>query len=323
MESEVKREVFEYVEGQRIRGNDRSATEWLKKLNVPDADGMNYEYSWKRHGDPSVICTIWSEFIQVDRNGRWFAKERIEAEAKLGGGERSPMQKRRAKSRIELLKFAFEKKQPVIALLQINRKSIEELENNENASTSVRVRDEQFWYVVGWNERDKEAWLVRGELWDPTVKPLVCPVDAWQNDSSNPEDELLPGADEDSNFGFPDAEARKKIETAAIDFVTLHYESKDYRVESREDSNVGYDLDVFDPITGKLVAAIEVKGTSGGAPNFYITRNERACAAKLEAWQIAIVTNALDEPKLTILSAEEMEELFDFTVVAWRGTQRQ
>lgn len=323
MESEVKPKVLEYVERQRINGNDRTATKWLEKLNVPSAEGMNYEYAWKRNGTPAVICTIWSEFIQVDNIGRWLVRERIESETKLGGGERSPMQKLRAKNRIELLRFAFEKKQPVIALLQVNRKSIEELENNENASTSVRVKDEEFWHVVAWNERDREVWLVRGEPWDPTAKPTISPVNAGAHDSPTSTDEHSSGSNNDSNFGFPDAETRKKVEKAAVDFVTLHYESKGFRVESKEESNIGYDLDVFDSVTGNPIVSIEVKGTSGDVPNFYLTRNERACAAKLGTWQLAIVTNALDNPTLTILTADEMEELFDFTVVAWRCLRRQ
>lgn len=316
MRNEVNDEVLAYLDGQCQQGRHRTATEWLTKLGVQNPGGVNSEYAWWRTGDPAVICTIWAEFIQVDQRGRWYARERIEPDTKLGGGERSATQKRRAQNRIDLLRPTEGSSKPIVALLQINEKSIEELEQNENAKTSVRVRDEERWHVVGWDEAKKEAWLVRGAT--PWVPSLDEPKAERPTEDDDP---VMPGENE-SNFGFPDYETRKKIEAAAVAHVTQHYQSLGYRVDSKETQNLGYDLEVSDSSTGDVVAHVEVKGTSTTVPAFYITRNERVTASALDTWKLAIVTNAIDAPALQILSADEMEETFEFAEIAWRCLPR-
>ncbi|WP_367189905.1 DUF3883 domain-containing protein [Burkholderia sp. Ed8] len=291
MQNEVPPVVLKYLDNRRLAGKNLSATELLTKLGVKDARNLNSEYAWRRQGDPEVICTVWAEFIQIDPRGRWYTKERLQAETRLGGGERTPVQKRRGQERIDLLRLAANSGKAVIAFLQINQKSIKELEQNESAATSVRVKDDEVWHVVGWDEAKKEAWLVRGtDPWIPTVNQADLTFDEAQPGSPDTSETPPSGSENDSNFGFPDADTRKKVEKAAVDFVTLHYDSEGYRVDNEEKSNLGYDLAIFDSTTGELIAAVEVKGTSGDAPNFYITRNERACAAKLGVWQLAIVT---------------------------------
>ncbi|CAJ0776402.1 DUF3883 domain-containing protein [Ralstonia chuxiongensis] len=316
MQSEVPQEVFSYIDKQRLDGKDQSATEWLTRLGVAEPRSVNTEYAWSRNRDPAVVCTIWAEFVQIDRHGRWYVRERLEADTKLGGGERSTNQKRRAQNRINLLRPTEGSSKTVVALLQINKTSIEELKQNENAETIVRVKDEEHWQVVGWDESKKEAWLVRGaapwlpSLDEPTAEPP--PVD---------ESRASPGENE-SNFGFPDYETRKRIEDAAVAHVRQHYQGLGYRVDSKETQNVGYDLEVTDSSTGEIVGRVEVKGTSQQVPAFYITRNERATAKALDVWKLAIVTNAIDEPTLQILSADEMEADFEFTEIAWRCLPR-
>lgn len=316
MQNEVTQEVLSYIDKQRLGGNDRTATDWLTRLGIADPSSVNSEYAWKRTGEPAVICTIWAEFIQVDQCGRWYARERIEPDTKLGGGERSATQKRRAQNRIDLLRPIEGSSKPVVALLQINEKSIDELEQNENAKTSVRVRDEERWHVVGWDESKKEAWLVRGST------PWVPSMDKPKAERPTDDDDPATPDENESNFGFPDYETRKKIEDAAVAHVRQHYQSLGYRVDSKETQNLGYDLEVTDSLTGKILTHVEVKGTSKAAPAFYITRNERATAKALDTWKLAIVTNVIDEPKLRILSADEMETTFEFTEIAWRCLPR-
>ena len=316
MQSEVPQEVLSYIDKQRLGGNARTATDWLTRLGIADPTSVNSEYAWKRTGEPSVVCTIWAEFIQVDQHGRWFVRERIEPDTKLGGGERSANQKRRARNRIDLLRPTEGSSKAIVALLQINEKSIDELEQNENARTSVRVRDEEHWHVVGWDEAKKEAWLVRG------APPWVPSLDEPAAEHSPVDDSLASPSENESNFGFPDYETRKKIEDAAVAYVRQHYQGLGYRVDSKETQNVGYDLEVADSSTGEIVGRVEVKGTSQQVPAFYITRNERSSAQVLDAWKLAIVTNAIDEPTMQILSADEMEAAFEFTEIAWRCLPR-
>lgn len=316
MRKEVNEDVLTYLDERCGVGNHRSATDWLTRLRVQDPRSVNSEYAWRRNGDPAVICTIWAEFIKVDQSGRWYVRERLEPDTKLGGGERSPLQKRRAQNRIALLRPTKGSSKAVVALLQINEKSIEELERNENAATSVRVRDEEYWYVVGWDESKKEAWLVRGPT--PWIPSLDEP-----NADDPPTDGGRPASGEnESNFGFPDYETRKKIEDAAVAYAKLHYQNLGHQVDSKETENLGYDLEVTDSSTGKILAHVEVKGTSKTAPAFYITRNERASARSLDTWRLAIVTNAIESPTLQVLSPDEMETAFEFTEIAWRCTQR-
>jgi len=321
---EVNPVVLGYIEDRRLAGKALTATELLTKLGVSDARNVNSEYAWRRKGEPEVICTVWAEFIEVDSSGRWYMRDSLEVEARRGGGERTALQKRRGRDRKNLLQEAAANGRPVIVFLQINQKSIEELERNESATTSVRVKDDEYWHVVGWDDAEKEAWLVRGgKPWIPANNQNDLKGDPSETKSPHDDDNPPSDSGNDSNFGFPDAETRKKVESAAVEFVREQYEAKGYRVTSKETSNLGYDLEVVDATAGELVAAVEVKGTSGDAPNFYITRNERACAEALQAWRLAIVTNALTNPRLTTLSVNEMEEYFDFSVVAWRCVQRE
>lgn len=316
MQSEVPQEVLSYIDKQRLDGKDRTATEWLTRLGVAEPKSVNTEYAWSRNRDPAIVCTIWAEFIHVDQNGRWYARERIEPDTKLGGGERSTNQKRRAQNRIDLLRPAEGSSKTVVALLQINEKSIDELEQNENAKTSVRIKDEELWHVVDWDESKKQAWLVRG----PT--PWIPSLDEPKAERPTEDDDTATPGKNESNFGFPDYETRKRIEDAAVAHVRRHYQGLGYRVDSKETQNVGYDLEVTDSSTGDVVAHVEVKGTSTSVPAFYITRNERATANALDTWKLAIVTNAINEPKLRMLSADEMEATFEFTDIAWRCLPR-
>jgi len=72
--------------------------------------------------------------------------------------------------------------------------------------------------------------------------------------------------------GFGSIENNRKVEKAAIDFVTQHLRQKGYDVESREKECIGYDLDATHQKQKTL--HVEVKGVSGGQVHFPITANE-------------------------------------------------
>lgn len=95
-----------------------------------------------------------------------------------------------------------------------------------------------------------------------------------------------------------DAEARKRVEIAAVNYVTRHYEKLGYKVISREKDNIGWDLDV---ILGKTKLKIEVKGIAQEQVNVRITANEyRSMVDNKDSYRLCVVTNAIENPLLTV-----------------------
>ncbi|SEM35824.1 protein of unknown function [Syntrophus gentianae] len=113
--------------------------------------------------------------------------------------------------------------------------------------------------------------------------------------------------------GFPDPQTRKEIETASIEFVVNEFELKGYKVEDRQRENCGYDLLAT---SSNETLCLEVKGTDAPEWQFCITRNERNMSRQRE-WRLALVTMARINPKLDIMTGEEMEHTFDFDSLAW------
>jgi len=95
-----------------------------------------------------------------------------------------------------------------------------------------------------------------------------------------------------------DPDHNAKVEKAAIATVRDYYEKNFYIVESVEKDNVGWDLEA---ISGKVMLRIEVKGLSGSIANAQLSPNEYdAFAQNLNNYRLAIVTKALDSPRLLI-----------------------
>ena len=119
--------------------------------------------------------------------------------------------------------------------------------------------------------------------------------------------------------GFADSKTRKEIEQAAIKFVTAHYEAQDYKVESRESQNLGYDLLA---VKASTTLYLEVKGTDGSSPRFFLTRNERKCAGQEADWRLVLVTSARTAPQLQTLTIQDVERIFNLDPLAWECTPR-
>lgn len=117
--------------------------------------------------------------------------------------------------------------------------------------------------------------------------------------------------------GFADPAARKAVELAAIAYTQAHYEAQGYTVHDHQLDNLGYDLRATKP--GSVIK-LEVKGTGGPVSRFYLTRNERKCAASDAHWRIAIVTNAMISPRLEVLTAQQVENLYQLDPLAWECT---
>ena len=95
-----------------------------------------------------------------------------------------------------------------------------------------------------------------------------------------------------------DPARRYQVEKAAIDYVIKHY--KGYRCKSVERENKGWDLEFKH---GSVQLLVEVKGCSGHDVKVELTPNEYTAMRRQNPhYRLAIVTNALDNPHLSIVS---------------------
>ena len=103
-----------------------------------------------------------------------------------------------------------------------------------------------------------------------------------------------------------DPAQRAKVEKAAINHVTNYYSEKGFVCESVERDNKGWDLEVN---RGVVHLIVEVKGCSGDATRVELTPNEyRAMCAQRNKYRLAIVTTALQHPRLSIFSYNESDD---------------
>jgi hypothetical protein len=120
--------------------------------------------------------------------------------------------------------------------------------------------------------------------------------------------------------GFADPATRRAVELAAVEFVWTYFESQGYTIYDYQRDNLGYDLLAVKPDS---TLKLEVKGTDGVAPRFFLTRNERRCAAQDADWRLVMVTNARTAPQLEILTIREVERIFNLDPLAWECTPRE
>ena len=138
----------------------------------------------------------------------------------------------------------------------------------------------------------------------------------------NPDAGSAPDRDNDpvdplGGFGTP--EHRKAVEEKAVAAAIRHLKRLGYDCLSRETDNVGYDLEATHK-TG-AVLHVEVKGTSGSEPRFFLTRNEHDYREASE-WRLAMVVNALGTPETTLHTLREFERAFDLAPMIWKGTRK-
>jgi len=92
--------------------------------------------------------------------------------------------------------------------------------------------------------------------------------------------------------GFGNPETNKKVETAAIAYVSSKYEFEGWKVESVEAKKCGYDL-LCTKRSKEL--HVEVKGVQGSSCAFIITPNEKRQAEITNNFVICIVTSTLSK----------------------------
>jgi hypothetical protein len=109
--------------------------------------------------------------------------------------------------------------------------------------------------------------------------------------------------------GFGESELNRKVEKAAIDFVSSQLTKDGWEVHSLEDKNCGYDLLCKKGGNSKHV---EVKGIQGEDPSkFIITANEVRSAKNDKKWSIYVVTSALSNKKKAVhYSAQDFLDKF-------------
>lgn len=111
-----------------------------------------------------------------------------------------------------------------------------------------------------------------------------------------------------------DPDRNALVEESAIAMVTKHYSGNDVRSVERD--NVGWDLEIYQKgaqLKSEPVLRIEVKGLSGLEVVVGVTPNEyysvkQHVAGKLPSYRIAIVTSALNAPRLQIFVYDQVRK---------------
>ena len=120
--------------------------------------------------------------------------------------------------------------------------------------------------------------------------------------------------------GFADPATRRAVALAAVEFVWTYFESQGYTIYDYQRDNLGYDLLAVKP---DFTLKLEVKGTDGVAPRFFLTRNERRCAAQNADWRLVLVTSARTAPQVQVLTIQDVERIFSLEPLAWECTPRE
>jgi len=121
-----------------------------------------------------------------------------------------------------------------------------------------------------------------------------------------------------SGAGFGDAETNRKVERAAVRFVTEKLQGEGWKVISKEKENVGYDL-----LATKRGAQrhIEVKGVRDSKATFFITAGEVRAAQTDPKWEIWVVTSALtSRPSASVIPGADFGAIYKIDPVSFRAS---
>jgi len=281
MDKEVDPAVLAVINEKRLMGEKRTPVEIIARMGVFDARQKASEQAWLATGD-NVIATIWAEFVSIGAGGRWFCLESLDAQRRIGGGERSALQIQRAKDRLKLLKRALDAGQGLRAVLQTNRVSIFDLETDKAAKVSTRVPDDEEWHIATWDPEQKIAVLVRGPRgWLPTEEDMQAARARGGVTAAAAAPQAPAGQ-----------ASQEEVQAAAMDYLMRHFAGYGYKAENVAPQKLGYDIEVSDK-KGATLLKLAVKGTAAGMAGFRLTAEERACAQRGDPWRLAVVTDAL------------------------------
>jgi hypothetical protein len=126
-----------------------------------------------------------------------------------------------------------------------------------------------------------------------------------------------PISNQTGSCGFGSVETNRRVELAAIEFVTQYYEADGWSVCSVEAEKVGYDLRCF---RGAKEVHVEVKGTQGDNVCFIITAAEVRNVMMDRKHLTCIVTETLTaSPKIFTFSREEFTKQIRLDPIAFRA----
>jgi len=123
-----------------------------------------------------------------------------------------------------------------------------------------------------------------------------------------------------SRFGacFGNPETNRKVERAAVRYVSGWYRRQGWKVKSVEAEKCGYDLRCK---RNSVIEHVEVKGIAGSEPCFNITASEVNQAQINPAFIIYIVTASLSKsPKGLRLTGIQLHEQFTFRPLQYHAT---
>lgn len=155
------------------------------------------------------------------------------------------------------------------------------------------------WYVnVAWNRAfdlnqmitiDELAREVPGFAWNRVYSSgrIVDGSPAEHLASLLGQGPLLPGAQQKVGQQYGTAEHNQLVELTAMEIVTASYEAEHYIVRDVSKQRLGWDLEAR---RGGTVSHIEVKGTTGPLPEFFLTPNEHRAASDQTGWVAVVVT---------------------------------
>lgn len=178
------------------------------------------------------------------------------------------------------------------------------------------VKQAKFSYLVGPDVDTKPAKAEVLAILEDELRRLQ-PFAIARPDPANAPDKLEDDIDPLGRFGTP--EHRREVELAAERAATEDLERQGYRVIRRSDEKIGYDLQAIAKQGGSELY-VEVKGTSGADRRFYITPNEREFAF-MDGWRLAIVTDALSSPNVTLFTFKQMQQRFSLQPMGWIGRE--
>lgn len=118
-----------------------------------------------------------------------------------------------------------------------------------------------------------------------------------------------------------DESRRKEVEEAAVAAV-IRTLGDQYDCIDRQKDNCGFDLLFINKRT-MIERHVEVKGTQNMVGHFFISRNEDDHGKTDDLWELAMVSDALREPKVEMMSYDEAKRNFDFQVVCWHAQKKK
>lgn len=145
-------------------------------------------------------------------------------------------------------------------------------------------------YVKAQNGIKKCLGMLKKQSQTSTANNAPIPKNDVDDVNDSDSEDVVVEEEDLESVVYGSSENNRKVEVAAIDFVTKFYESSGWSVESVERDKVGYDLICR---KGNERQDVEVKGRSGNYLQFIITANEVKQALENPAFIIYVVTSAV------------------------------